>query len=156
MKTKWITRIAVGLLMLGQIAQASSGWETDYAKAVTKAKAENKPMLVDFSGSDWCGWCIKLDKEVFSKQAFKDYAKENLVTVLLDFPRDTSKIPEAQQAANQALMKKHGVRGFPTVLIISPEGEVIAKTGYQAGGPEKYVEHLKELLKKPEAKAEAK
>ena len=68
-------------------AWAEPSWETDYKKAQDQAKAGNKLVLLDFTGSDWCGWCIKLDREVFSKPEFKDYATKNLVLVELDFPR---------------------------------------------------------------------
>jgi len=120
-------------------------WMTDFDAAKAKAKAENKAMLVDFTGSDWCGWCIKLDKEVFSKAAFKDYASENLVLVEIDFPRKKEQSAELK-AQNQALAEKYGIRGFPTILIMDGDGKVLKKTGYRRGGPEKYIEHLKGIL----------
>ena len=123
-----------------------SGWNTDFEKASAKAKAEGKYMLVDFSGSDWCGWCIKLDNEVFSKETFKAYAKENLVLMLADFPRDSSKQSDEVQKQNKALSEKFGIRGFPTVIILDAAGEAVAQTGYQAGGPEAYIEHIKKLI----------
>ena len=123
-----------------------SGWNTDFEKASAKARAEGKYMLVDFSGSDWCGWCIKLDDEVFSKETFKAYAKDNLVLMLADFPRDSSKQSAELKNQNKALSEKFGIRGFPTVIILDAEGEAVAKTGYQAGGPEAYVEHVKKLI----------
>ncbi len=120
---------------------------TDFEAAQVKAKAENKPMLLDFTGSDWCGWCIKLDKEVFGEAAFKDYAAAELVLVELDFPRSKGQSAELK-AQNEALAKQYGVRGFPTILLLSPDGELIEKTGYQRGGPEAYVEHIKGILAK--------
>ena len=122
------------------------GWNTDFEKARATATAEGKYMLVDFSGSDWCGWCIKLENEVFSKKAFREYAKENLILVLADFPRNDSKQSAELKKQNKGLAEKFGVRGFPTVYILSPDGEAVAKTGYQAGGPEAYVEHVKKLI----------
>lgn len=122
-----------------------ASWMTDFDAAKAKAKAENKPMLVDFTGSDWCGWCIKLDKEVFSKAAFKNYAEKNLILVEIDFPRKKEQSPETK-AQNEALAEKYGIRGFPTILILDPGGEVIERTGYRRGGAEKYVEHLKGIL----------
>ena len=141
---KWLIVLAAISISAG--AFASEGWETDFEKAKAQAKAENKHILIDFSGSDWCGWCIKLDKEVFSKKAFKEYAGENLVLVLADFPRDKSKQSEELQKQNDNLMKNFAVRGFPTVYILDSSGKSIAKTGYQAGGPEAYVEHVKKLI----------
>jgi thioredoxin-related protein len=117
---------------------------TDFELAQTKAKEENKSLLLDFTGSDWCGWCIKLKDEVFSKSAFKDYAKESLVLVELDFPRNKKQSAEVKKQ-NEALAQKFGVRGFPTLILLSPEGELIGKTGYRQGGAEAYVEHLKEI-----------
>ena len=92
---KWL--IVLATVAIGAGAFASEGWETDFEKAKTKAKAEGKHILMDFSGSDWCGWCVKLDKEVFSQKVFKAYAKNNLVLVLADFPKDKSKQSEKLQ-----------------------------------------------------------
>jgi thioredoxin-related protein len=141
---KWMAILA--LVAIGSSAFAAEGWETDFEKAKAKAKAENKHLLLDFSGSDWCGWCIKLDKEVFSKKEFKAYAKDNLVLVLADFPRDKSTQSDDLKKQNEKLMEEFGVRGFPSVFILSPEGKNIAKTGYKDGGPEAYVEHIKQLI----------
>lgn len=141
---KWLMVLAAAAI--GSGAFASEGWDTDFEKAKEKAKAENKHLLIDFSGSDWCGWCIKLDKEVFSQKEFKDYAKDNLVLVMADFPRDKSKQSEDVQKQNQKLMDEFKVRGFPTVFILSPDGKTIAKTGYQDGGAAAYVEHIKKLI----------
>ncbi len=137
-----------GLLAIGfttACARADEGWLTNFEKAKEQATKQNRPILVDFSGSDWCGWCIKLDKEVFSQKEFKDFAKDNLVLLLLDFPRKKA-LPPAEQAANEEFLKKYSVRGFPTVLILDAEGKVLGRTGYQEGGAAAYVEHLKSLL----------
>lgn len=134
----------IGLALQAQAA--GDDWQTNFKAALATAKAENKPVLVDFTGSDWCGWCIRLDEEVFSKQVFKDYAKESLVLLEIDFPRRSEQSP-ALEAQNEALATKYKVRGFPTILLLSADGEVLARTGYQEGGAEAYIEHLKELLK---------
>ncbi len=124
-------------------------WLTDFKAATAIAKEKKLPILVDFSGSDWCGWCIKLEKEVFSKKEFKEYAAKNLVLVLADFPQAKKQTDEVKKQ-NQALQAKYKneIEGYPTVLLLDADGKVIAKTGYQPGGPEKYVKHLKKLLKK--------
>ncbi len=143
---KILSLFCVAFLGLAASASAAGdGWMTDFEAAKVKAKAENKPMLLDFTGSDWCGWCIKLDKEVFSEAAFKDYAAAELVLVELDFPRTKEQSAELK-AQNEALAKQYGVRGFPTILVLSPDGTLIDKTGYQRGGPETYVEHIKGIL----------
>lgn len=141
---KWLTVLAAVAISAG--AFASEGWETDFEKAKAKAKAENKHILIDFSGSDWCHWCVKLDDEVFSKDAFKAYAKDNLVLVLADFPRDKSGQSDALKAQNEKLAKEFGVRGFPTVYVLDSAGKAMAKTGYQSGGPEAYITHIKKLI----------
>ncbi|MDA1044006.1 MAG: thioredoxin family protein [Verrucomicrobia bacterium] len=127
-------------------AYAGAGWATDFEAVQKEAKEKNLPILADFSGSDWCGWCIKLDKEVFSQEAFKTYAKDNVVLFLADFPNKTPQ-SDAVKKQNKALAEKYGIKGFPTVLLLNADGSVIEQTGYQRGGPEKYVAHLKSLLK---------
>ena len=123
-----------------------SDWITDFGKAQIQAETEGKHLLIDFSGSDWCGWCIKLDKEVFSQEAFKEYASENLILVLADFPRDKTKQSAEVQKQNKNLAEKYNVGGFPTVFILSPDGKLVNKTGYQPGGPEAYVEYIKQAI----------
>jgi len=120
-------------------------WTTDLEKAIEKAKAENKAVLVNFTGSDWCAWCFRLSKEVFSQDEFKEYADENLILVKVDFPQN---IPQSNEtkAYNQSLAQKHGVQGFPTIIIINSQGTQVAKTGYQAGGVANYINHIKSYL----------
>jgi len=122
-------------------------WETDYPAALARAKAEKKHVLVDFTGSDWCGWCIRLKKEVFDEKAFQNYAKENLVLVELDFPQ-TKKLSKKLTEQNDKLQQEFQVQGFPTILILNSKGKEAARTGYKEGGADAYVKHLKELIKK--------
>lgn len=142
----------VGMFCLGVDADDSI-WETDFEKASAVAKSSGKYMLLDFSGSDWCGWCIKLDREVFSQSAFKTFAEKNLVCVLVDFPQN--KIQSAAvQKQNAELAKKYGIDGYPTVIILDPNGELAGATGYQEGGAENYVEHLKNIINQHKNKSE--
>ena len=120
-------------------------WTANLEKAIEKAKAENKAVLVNFTGSDWCKWCFKLSDEVFSQDDFKEYADENLILVKLDFPRSISQSSETK-AYNQSLAQKYGVQGFPTILIFNSQGKPVAKTGYQAGGAANYVNHIQSFL----------
>lgn len=122
-------------------------WLTNYDSALAQAKERNLPVLINFSGSDWCIWCIRLDNEVLTKPEFLSYAKENLVLLNLDFPRQT-KLPADQAKANEEIAGRYGIRGFPTILLLDSDGKQIGQTGYQAGGPEKYVAHLKDILAK--------
>lgn len=123
-----------------------AGWITDYSAALAQAKAENKPVFIDFTGSDWCGWCIKLDKEVLSQPAFEDYAKKNLVRLYLDFPNGKPQ-SETLETQNKELAKKYGIQGFPTIVVLSPEGKTLGEMGYQRGGPEAFIKSLEKLTK---------
>lgn len=126
-------------------------WQTDYAAALKQAATENKYVLVDFSGSDWCGWCMKLDREVFSQKEFIDYARAHLICVLLDFPRG-KELPKTQKDANQALLERYQVEGFPTVLILNPQGRTIKRDGYQSGGAAAYVNFIESTISADSAK----
>ncbi len=121
-------------------------WLENLEKAQEIAKEKGIPIFVDFTGSDWCGWCFKLRDEIFSQEEFIQYAKENFVLLKLDFPRNIIQSKETK-AYNENLARKYGIRGFPTILLLNSKGDVIAQTGYQYGGAAKYVEHLQELLK---------
>lgn len=125
---------------------AVEGWLTDFEQAKAEAAKKNLPILADFSGSDWCGWCIRLDREVFSQPEFKEFAQNNVVLFLADFPNSKTQTAEVK-AQNQALSERYGIQGFPTVLLLDETGKVIGRTGYQKGGPKAYVEHLKSILK---------
>lgn len=100
---------------------AEAGWLTDAALAQTKAKAESKLVMLEFTGSDWCPPCKKMAAEVFPSAEFKAFAAKNLVPVKLDFPQRT-RLPAAQQQANDALAKKHQVNAFPTLVFLRPDG----------------------------------
>lgn len=123
----------------------SLNWETNLETAIKKAKAENKSILVNFTGSDWCIWCQRLTDEVFSKSEFEKYAEEKLILVKLDFPRDIEQTQETKMYNNQ-LAQKYGIQGFPTILLLNSSGVLIAQTGYQPGGAANYVTHLKSYL----------
>jgi len=130
----------------GQSASSDGlNWETNLDTALQQAKKENKAVLVNFTGSDWCIWCKRLSSEVFQQKAFKDYADESLVLVMLDFPKDKPQSDETK-AYNNNLAQKYGIQGFPTILIFDSQGKMVAQTGYQPGGPEKYVEQIKSYL----------
>ena len=120
-------------------------WTTNLEQAIELAKKENKAVLVNFTGSDWCKWCVKLRDEVFVQNDFKNYADENLVLVVIDFPRSKSQTNETKMY-NQSIAQQFGVRGFPTIVIFNNEGVPVAKTGYQPGGAANYVDHIKSFL----------
>jgi len=141
------TILLATLAALPSLATASGhDWVADYDEAVEIAKKEGKDLLVDFTGSDWCGWCIRLHDEVFSKDVFLAAAKRDYILVSLDFPRSAEakkKVPNPKR--NQDLAAKYQVSGYPTVLLMDVDGAVFGRTGYDAGGPEKYVAHMAKL-----------
>ena len=129
-------------LFLPSLPVMANGWVTDYNAALATAAKENKKVLLDFTGSDWCGWCIKLKKETFDQPAFKEYADKNLVTVEIDFPQRKTLDPQLQKQ-NSALQEQYQVQGFPTLVLLDPQGKVIKQqSGYIPGGPKGFVEWL--------------
>lgn len=139
---------ALAAFALTSSAFAAEGWLDDYEKAVAQAKAENKLVLADFTGSDWCGWCKKMVADVFDKDEFKQYAEKNLVLLEIDFPSQ-KKLDDKVKAQNAELKKKYEIRGFPTFVILDGEGKELAKwVGYQKGGPEGFTAKIEELKKK--------
>lgn len=122
---------------LSQIGLTKDGWFQVYDQAVAKAKETGKPILVDFTGSDWCIWCQRLDAEVFAHDAFTTWAKEHVVLLKLDYPRGVAQPPSLKRQ-NQELLQKYRdqVPGYPTILFIKADGSVVGNYGYDEGGPE--------------------
>ena len=121
-------------------------WLADFPQAQAKALAENKMVLLDFTGSDWCGWCIKLKQEVFSQPQFIEYAKKNLVLVEVDFPRRKFQ-NDAQKTANARLAQQYNIEGYPTVIVLNSAGQKIGMSGYEEGGPKAYIALLEAMKK---------
>lgn len=124
-----------------------SGWFDDYAAAREKARRENKPMLLLFTGSDWCGFCVKLRREALDKSDFKGFAKKHLVLVFIDFPRRT-KLPGELAEQNRELRSKFGAGGgVPATLIVSPDEKVLGRIGGCPRNPKDYLKKVKRILK---------
>jgi thioredoxin-related protein len=139
----------VGTLALVAPSFAGEGWVADFDEAVKLAKAEKKDLFVDFTGSDWCGWCKRLDSEVFSHEEFLTAAKKHFVLVALDYPRDPAvkaKVPNPNR--NKELSDKYDVQGFPTLLLMTADGEVFGQMGYMPGGPSAFVPKMEEIVAK--------
>jgi thioredoxin-related protein len=136
-------------------AQEDLTWHTDMAKASELSMKEKKPLMLFFTGSDWCGWCIRLQKEVFKKEEFIKWAKQNVILVELDFPKRTAQ-EEAIKQQNYQMQQIFQVKGYPTVWLVNPEktaeGKInlsaLGSTGYVAGGPEKWLEGVNSIIKK--------
>ena len=141
---------AVAAAICVGVASATStpaGWTDDFEAAQKQAEREDKLLLVDFSGSDWCGWCKKLDNEVFAKPEFLKGVKKDFVLVMIDSPRDKSLLSEKAAKQNPELQRKYRISGYPTVLIMDAAGEVLDKTGYRDGGAKAYVKYLMDVKK---------
>jgi protein disulfide-isomerase len=140
----------------GLTAQAQElQWHTDVATAVNLSEKSKKPLLLFFTGSDWCGWCMKLQKEVLKTPEFAKWAKDNVILVELDFPRKTAQ-SEQLKAQNAQLNQFFQVRGYPTVWFAkgakTAEGkisfEALGSTGYVAGGPTPWLDGANKILTK--------
>jgi thioredoxin-related protein len=139
--------VAAFIFIYGPFASAESDWLTDYKKAQQEAKAGNKFLLLDFTGSDWCGWCKRFDKEVLLQPEFKDFARDNLVVVELDFPRAKQQTPELKKQ-NRELAQQYEIVGFPTIVVLSADGQKLWRyDGYFPDGPAAFIAQLQKLRK---------
>jgi thioredoxin-related protein len=143
---KLLIAAVIGCVWL-QTQAAELTWGTDLPKALAQAKTDKKMVLLDFTGSDWCGWCIKFDKEVLSTDKFAGYAKAHLETVVVDFPNKKQQ-SDALKAANKTLGEKYKVDGYPTFVVLDADGKEIGRqVGYAPGGPEAFIAKLEKFNK---------
>lgn len=144
---KWmiclLTVLTVGLFAGG------IRWQSNYDEALEKSKNEKKLMFVFFTGSDWCGWCMKLDREILSRNEMVEYLNKNFILYKADFPKK-NKPPKAVEEKNRALSRKYGIRGYPTIVITDETGKQIGTAGYMRGGSPAMIKHLDQFLKKSE------
>ena len=143
------------LLVIGSIttqAQEGQTWHTDLNKAIALSKTEGKPLFLFFTGSDWCGWCMRLQNEVFKTPEFTAWAKDHAILVELDFPRRTPQSDEIKKQNNE-LQQVFQVQGYPTVWFVKPsikDGktnfEQLGKTGYVAGGPKAWLDGANQII----------
>ena len=145
--------LLIALSLNGFAQQKPLEWHTDVNKAIKTSLATGKPLFFFFTGSDWCGWCKRLVREVFVKPEFAAWASKNAVLVELDFPRMT-KLPEATQKQNRELNQMFGVKGFPTIWFVTPEvtdGKVnfakLGSQGYVAGGSKAWIAGANKIVK---------
>jgi thioredoxin-related protein len=133
--------------LLASCLAAGDGWLTSYPEAVKLAKKTGKPIMANFTGSDWCTCCKKLDKEVFDTPTFKKWAAKNVILLELDYPHSTPQ-PKDLAKQNEALGKKYhaNVPGFPTILFIRPDGSVFGRYGYDQGGADHWTQMAARLL----------
>jgi thioredoxin-related protein len=139
------------LLTLGWAVLPSRGdqlpqWFTDVGTALEQARRANKSVLLDFTGSDWCGWCMKLKSEVFDQPEFAGFAQANLVLVEVDFPHHKH-LDQAQKEANDRLAETYHITGFPTIILLDSAGRPVGQAGYMPGGPRAFDAELARILK---------
>ena len=137
------------------MAFAADGWTTDWQAAKDRSKAENKPIFIYLTGSDWCGWCKKLEKEVILKKEFMDFAKQHFVLMEADYPRKKEQSPELKKQ-NAELEKKYLAGGYPTIWVLDSVGNKLSKDlGELKGGVDGYITKLKEFISTGDAAARA-
>lgn len=139
MKRLTLAFLALFLASLGSPAAEKGPWRTDLEAAKAEAKKDNKLILMDFTGSDWCGWCVKMKKEALDQKEFLDYAAKHLVLVEVDFPQKKAQTA-AVKKANKALQDKYAVEGFPTYVVTDAQGKELGRhVGYLKGGPTAFI-----------------
>ncbi|MDB6066695.1 MAG: trxA [Pedosphaera sp.] len=136
--------ICLGLMAAVLPAVAEVEWTTDVPGAIAKARAENKTVLLDFTGSDWCSWCKRLKSEVFDQPEFAQFAQANLVMVEVDFPQNKPQDAALKQR-NEQLAQNFHIKGFPTVVLLNGDGKQIGGGGYVEGGAKKFISILEEV-----------
>lgn len=136
--------------LVSAVSLQAQEWQNSYADALAKANSEDKPIVLVFSGSDWCAPCIRLKKHIFDSEEFKAYASEHYVLYNADFPRKKqNQLPEEKANSNKSLMEKYNPRGyFPMVIVLDGNEKVLGETGFVARStPEKYLDKLNSFLK---------
>lgn len=132
-------------------------WTMDYDAAVELAAKEKLPMMLNFTGSDWCGWCKLMDKGVFAQDEWKKFAAKNVLLVTLDFPKDKNIVPEKYVSQNNELKKQFGVRGFPTYVVLDSDGK--SKLGQLGAGrdktPASFIDEFKGVIRMSATSIEA-
>lgn len=142
--------LSVAVFVLATITTVNAQeWQTDFTKAKEIASKEDRPIVLVFQGSDWCAPCIKLEREVWSTEAFKAYAKKHYVMLQADFPRKSKNaLSEIQTKANAKLFEKYNKNGiFPFVVVLNSKGEVLGETSYKKTTPENYIKELNAFIK---------
>jgi len=139
---KLITSTLFCILAISTLS--AQDWKTNFEQAKQQAHDDHKKLIMVFQGSDWCAPCMKLDREIWSSDTFKSYAKDHYVMVKVDFPRKKSnELPEGQQAQNAKLAETYNKKGFfPFVVVLNHDGKVIGETGYKHISPDEYIHHL--------------
>lgn len=145
----WVLLLTLCPSMALKASSSGSGhlsWTTNYQEALQRSKKEGKPVLLFFTGSDWCGWCTRLEREVLHTIEFSETAKDQYIFVEVDFPKRKT-IAADLKVQNDQLQSKHGIKSFPTIVLVDGDGNSFAETGYKAGGAYAYAAHLSDLVR---------
>ena len=147
MKNLIVPIAVIFALSSASCARADEAWATDYKKAQQEAKSSHKLLLIDFTGSDWCGYCFQLDRAILSQPQFKDYASKNLVLMEVDFPRGKAQSVDTKRQ-NQQLAQRYQIEGFPTLVVLDGEGKTVWRyDGLYTGGVTAFLAELDKVRK---------
>lgn len=145
---KYLKHFLVLGAFLFNVTTHAATWLTDLKEANVQAAREGKAVLINFTGSDWCPWCIKLRQEVFSQPEFEAFAAKNLVLVEIDFPKRTP-LPPEQQKVNAGWAAQYRVEGFPTVVFLDRQGREVHRAGYRPGGAQVFLQNVSAAIGVP-------
>jgi protein disulfide-isomerase len=156
LKKPLLTRLLFLLIFAFPLAVSSLGaaesngyksisWTTNYNEALTRSKQEGKPVLLFFTGSDWCGWCTQLQREVLNTESFYELANDRYIFVEVDFPKKKSLSSNVLEQ-NKFLAKKYHITSYPTIVVVDSSGSTLGESGYKSGGAEKYAAHLDSIV----------
>ncbi len=155
--SKWLGCVLValcaactGAVTEGKVSSSvPEGWGEDFAAAQKAAAKADKFILVAFSGSDWCPWCVRMEKDVYAVKSFVSGAKKDFELVMVDSPQNESILSPLAKAQNPKLLSRYGIQGFPCSVLVHPNGDEAARfSGYQRGGPAAFLEELKKAAAK--------
>lgn len=142
-------------VLLTAVTVIAGAWTQDFEAAKKTSKEKNLPIMLDFTGSDWCFWCKLMDKQVFAEKDWDTWAATNVVCVTVNFPRDESSLPEKTRKQNESLLEKYDVRGFPTFVLLAPGGEKELGRAHCPGRdvtPQTFIPEVRKAIGKASAK----
>jgi protein disulfide-isomerase len=139
-----LTVFSISCGLVSNSEEPAQLWETNVNEALSLSKETGKPVFAFFTGKEWCSWCKKLDRQILQKEAFINYAKENLILLELDFPRGRRELPQEQIN----LARKFRIQGYPTVILMDSETNLLGQTGYENMTPQQYVAHIEKMISK--------
>lgn len=146
MKTRLLLILGMAFFLLPNVTAGEElEWLTDYQQALQLSKQTGKPILADFTGSDWCPYCKKLKSSVFVTDEFQQWAADSVILLVLDFPKYKAQSRELTMQ-NRQLAAQYGIQGYPTVLIINSKGKEIGRLGYMPGGPDGWLNMAQKIL----------